>query len=95
MHFNPASFSGSNPRHDRSHFDECFTAIVCPNGCGKSNLLDAVLWVLVEHRPSRFAAARWPMLFSMARTRANHGFVSLAHLYLLRDRVGVDWTTCA
>ncbi len=40
----------------RIDFSEGITAIVGPNGCGKSNILDAIRWVIGEHNPRQLRA---------------------------------------
>lgn len=50
MRLNRLEISGFKSFPDRAdlHFDDGVTAIVGPNGCGKSNVVDAITWVLGE-----------------------------------------------
>src|SRR5690348_17937547 len=50
MHLERLEISGFKSFSDRSElaFDRGVTAIVGPNGCGKSNVADAITWVLGE-----------------------------------------------
>jgi len=46
--------NGFKSFHDPAHltFPAAMTAVVGPNGCGKSNICDAIIWVLGENRAS-------------------------------------------
>lgn len=61
-------------------FHEGITAVVGPNGCGKSNISDAIRWVLGEQRPTAIRGAKMEEAIfqgSLNRRPVNRGFVSL------------------
>ena len=48
----------SFPQKTELHFDQGMTAIVGPNGCGKTNLLDGIRWVLGEQRTTLLRSSK-------------------------------------
>lgn len=61
-------------------FHEGITAVVGPNGCGKSNIGDAIRWVLGEQRPTAIRGAKMEEAIfqgTVNRRPVNRGSVSL------------------
>ncbi|MEM1416634.1 MAG: chromosome segregation protein SMC, partial [Myxococcota bacterium] len=61
------------------HFDHEVTGIVGPNGCGKSNVVDAIKWVMGEQSPGRLRGkAMDDVIFNGSESRGPHGFAEVA-----------------
>lgn len=70
----------SFPDPTRIEFHDGITAVVGPNGCGKSNIGDAVRWVLGEQRPTAIRGAKMEEAIfqgTVARKPVNRGSVSM------------------
>lgn len=74
-------------------FHRGVTAVVGPNGCGKSNILDAIRWVLGEQSAKALRGGEMAdVIFSGADTRQPHNMAEVSLTFgECEKELGVEW----
>ena len=77
---------------DRTHipFHEGITAIVGPNGCGKSNIADAISWVVGEQSAKSLRTDKMEgVIFNGTQTRKQMGFAEVVLTLSFQNKVDI------
>lgn len=82
---------------DKTHvvLDNPITGIVGPNGCGKSNIVDAIRWVIGEHKIKALRSDNLEdLIFNGSRTRASSGMAEVSLTFEnTRNLLPTEFTT--
>ena len=80
MHIKTLEIAGFKSFVDRTviHFDHDVVGIVGPNGCGKSNIVDAIRWCLGEQSAEHLRGrAMEDVIFNGSESRGPHGLAEV------------------
>lgn len=82
---------------DKTHIilDNPITGIVGPNGCGKSNIVDAIRWVIGEHKIKALRSDNLEdLIFNGSRTRSASGMAEVSLTFEnTRNLLPTEFTT--